>query len=35
MTDFSSTATADAYVSAVPRWSARYQLLRNVSVVSP
>jgi len=35
MTDFSSIAAADTYVNAVPRWSARYQLLRNVSVVSP
>ncbi len=35
MTDFSSTAMADVYCSAVPSWSARYQLLRYVSVVSP
>ena len=28
-------ATADVYVSAVPRASARYQLLRNVPVMSP
>ncbi len=30
-----ATAAADAYVSAVPVWSARYQLFKKVRVVSP
>src|SRR5258705_423254 len=34
MTDFSSTAMADTYESAVPRWSALYKLLRNVRGVT-
>ena len=35
MTLFSSTATADVYVSDVPRASVANQLLRNVIVMSP